>query len=98
MQKKRKESKHNVKDSHQITREERKRRRNEENYKNNQSRINKMAMSTYISITTLNVNGLNAPVKSEKKKDIEWLNGYKNKTHIYAAYKRLTSEMITHTD
>ena len=26
-----------------------------------------------------------------ESKDIEWLNGYKNKTHIYAAYKRLTS-------
>ena len=25
--------------------------------------------------------------------DIEWLNGYKNRTHIYAAYKRLTSDL-----
>ena len=52
-----------------------------------------MTIRTYISIITLNVNGLNGPLK-----DIEWLNGYKNKTRIYAAYKRLTSDIKTHTD
>ena len=31
-------------------------------------------------------------------KDIDWLNGYKNKTHIYAVYKRPTSHQGTHTD
>ena len=31
-------------------------------------------------------------------KDIEWLNGYINKAHIYAAYKRLTSDLETHTE
>ena len=31
-------------------------------------------------------------------KDIDWLNGYKNKTHIYAAYNRPTSDPGTHTD
>ena len=30
-----------------------------------------------------------------QSKDIAWLNGYKNKTHIYAAYKRLTSDLKT---
>ena len=30
-------------------------------------------------------------------KDIDWLNGYKNKTHIYAIYKRPTSDLGTHT-
>ena len=50
-----------------------------------------MAIGTYISIITLNVNGLNAPTK-----DIEWLNGYKNKTHIYAVYKKPTSDLKTH--
>ena len=34
-----------------------------------------MAIGTYISIITLNVNGLNAPTKNTG-----WLNGYKNKT------------------
>ena len=29
-------------------------------------------------------------------KDIDWLNGYKNKTHIYAVYKRTTSDLVTH--
>ena len=31
-------------------------------------------------------------------KDSDWLNGYKNKTHIYAVYKRPTSVLETHTD
>ena len=29
-------------------------------------------------------------------KDIDWLNGYKNKTHIYAVYKRHTLDLGTH--
>ena len=33
-----------------------------------------------------------------QSKDIDWLNGYKNKTHIYAVYKRPTSDLGTHTD
>ena len=51
-----------------------------------------MVMGTYISIITLNVNGLNAPTKRHR------LNGYKKKTHIYAVYKRPTSDLGTHTD
>ena len=31
-------------------------------------------------------------------KDIDWLNGYSNKTHIYAVYKRTISDLGTHTD
>ena len=31
-------------------------------------------------------------------KDTDWLNRYKNKTHIYAVYKRPTSVLETHTD
>ena len=31
-------------------------------------------------------------------KDIDWLNGYKNKTRISAVYKRPTSDLGTHTD
>ena len=31
-------------------------------------------------------------------KDMDWLNGYKNKTHIYAVYKRPTSDLGTHAD
>ena len=50
-----------------------------------------MAIGTYVSIITLNVSGLNAQAK-----DRDWLNGYKNKTHIYAVYKKLTSDLKTH--
>ena len=31
-------------------------------------------------------------------KDIDWLNGYKNKTHIYAVYKGPTLDLGTHKD
>ena len=52
-----------------------------------------MIIGTCISIITLNVNGLNAPTKRHRLAD-----GYKNKTHIYAVYKRPTSDLGTHTD
>ena len=29
---------------------------------------------------------------------VDWLNGYKNKTRIYAVYNRPTSDLGTHTD
>ena len=31
-------------------------------------------------------------------KDTDWLNGHKNKTHIYAVYKKPTSDLKTHID
>ena len=31
-------------------------------------------------------------------KDTDWPNGYKNKTYIYAVYKRPASDPRTHTD
>ena len=52
-----------------------------------------MATGSYLSIITLNINGLNA-----QPKDKDWLNGYKNKTTIYAVHKRPTSKLGTHTD
>ena len=52
-----------------------------------------MAIGTCISIITLNINELNAPTKK-----IDWLNGHKNKTCIYAVYKRPTSDLGTYTD
>ena len=52
-----------------------------------------MPVGTYVSLITLNVNRL-----MHQPKDTDWLNGYKNKTHIYAAYKRPTSDLETHTD
>ena len=55
--------------------------------------IKKMVIGTDISIITLNINILNAPTR-----DTGLLNGYKDKTHIYAVYKRPTSDLETHTD
>ena len=52
-----------------------------------------MAIGTYISIITLNINGLNAPTK-----DTDRLNEYKNKTHIYVVYKKPTSDLKPHID
>ena len=31
-----------------------------------------------------------------QRKDTDWLNGYKNKTNIYAVYKKPTSDLGTH--
>ena len=59
-QRKIKESKHNTEDSHQITREENKRRRKEQKeLQNNPKTISKMTISTYLLTITLNVKGLN---------------------------------------
>ena len=33
-----------------------------------------------------------------KPKDTNWLNGYKNKTHIYDVYKKPTSDLKTHIE
>ena len=52
-----------------------------------------MTIGTYISIITLNVNGLMLQAK-----DTDWLSGYKNKTHVYAVYKKLTSDLKRHID
>jgi len=50
-----------------------------------------MPIETYVSIIILNVSRLNASTKDR-------LNGYKNHTHIYAAYRRPTSDPETQTD
>ena len=52
-----------------------------------------MVIGTYISIITLNAHRLNVPTK-----DTDWLIDIKNKTLIYAVYKRPTSDLETHTD
>ena len=31
-------------------------------------------------------------------KDTDWLNGYKNTTHIYTVYEKPTSDFKTHVD
>ena len=45
-----------------------------------------MTTGSYLSIITLNINGLNAQTK-----DKDCLNGYKNKTPTYVVYKKPTS-------
>ena len=52
-----------------------------------------MATGKCIAIITLNVNGLSAPTQRHNQ-----LNGFKNKTHRYAVYKKPTSDLKTHID
>ena len=51
-----------------------------------------MALGTYISIITLNVNRLNTPTKRHRL--AEWT--HKKKTHIYSVYKKPTSDLKTY--
>ena len=53
-----------------------------------------MVIGTYISIITLNVNGLNAPTKRHRL--AEWIQ--KQDPYIYAVYKRTTSDLGTQTE
>ena len=62
---KRKEYKHNTRESHGITREEKAKKKGAEN-KDNQQTVNRTAGSTYLSIITSNVNGLNAPIRRHR--------------------------------
>ena len=51
---------------------------------------NKIAITTYISIITLNLSGLDVPIKTHRV--TEWI------TKQYPVYKRLKSKQKTHTD
>ena len=61
-----KEPKYITKESQQTMREENENKRTE-NYKNNHKASNKMAVNTYFSIITSNVNGQNAPIKRHRE-------------------------------
>lgn len=53
--------------------------------------MNKIAITNpYLSI--INLNGLNTPIKRQSG----WMDT--NNTHLYAAYKRLTSALSAHID
>ena len=52
-----------------------------------------MVIGSYISIITLNVNGLNAPTKRHRL--AEWI---QKQDPIYAVYKRTTSDLGSFTD
>ena len=60
---------------------------------NQHQTIKKMAIETYISIITLNVNGLNAPTKRHRL--AEWI----QKQDPYICHlKKLTSDLKIHID
>ena len=69
---KRQVHKKTTKENHQTTREETKRRRNEQRRtnKNKWKTSDKLAVSTHLSIITLNGNGLNAPIKRQRVVDL----------------------------
>ena len=52
-----------------------------------------MTLNPYLSIITLNVNRLNVPTKRHRVS--EWV---KNKTHLFAVYKRLILDLRTPSD
>ena len=52
-----------------------------------------MAIGTYISIITLNVNGLNAPNKNHRL--AEWV---QKQDPYYAVFMKPTSDLNTHID
>ena len=89
--KKKKQSKHNTKHGHQTTRKENKRGREEKRPKKKPKTINKMAIRIYISVITLNVNGLNAPTKRHRL--AEWI----QKQDLYICYLPETHFKSRHT-
>ena len=73
-----------------ITKKKKKRGREEKR----PSKTNpQMAIATYISIFSLNVNGLNAPPKRYTL--VGWI---QKQTHMCAVYQRPTSDLETHID
>ena len=69
--------------------QKRKRKGRKKTFKNKPKTIKKMEIGTYISIITLNVNGLDAPTKRHRL--VEWIQT--KKIHIYAVYKKPTSDL-----
>ena len=65
----------------------------EKDLQNQPQTIKKMATGTYISIISLNVNRLNAPIKRHRL--TEWM---QNKTNIYAVYNKLSLDLRTYID
>ena len=86
----RKESKHNTKRNSPNSKTAREEERNKEELQK-LPKNHRMAMSTYVSIITLN--GLNS---IKRHRMAEWIE--KNKAHLYVAYKRLTLNVRIHID
>ena len=86
---------YNTKDSHPATRGENQRNREEKKSdKTKSKRVNKMAVRPHISMTSLNVSGMNVPTKRHSL--AEWIQ--KEDPYIYAVFKRPTSLLGTHTN
>jgi len=66
----------------------------EKDLQNQPQAIKKEAIGTYISIITLNVNGLNTPTKRHRL--AEWIQ--KQDPYTYAVYKKPTSGPKIHID
>ena len=62
---KRREHKHNTKENHQTTKGKTKKKGTKKKYKIKGKTKFKMAINTYLSIITLNVNGLNTSIKRQ---------------------------------
>ena len=87
---------HNAKDSHQIRKEKGKIiRKKGKKYKTLSQKMNKMAISMYLSIIILKVNGLNAPIKRHRMS--EWLQKIVIIRPIHnPAYNGVASGLKTH--
>ena len=90
--KKRRGHKHKI--NHSTKKKKKKRERERKEQRNNRiiwKRSFEMLINTYLSIITLNVNGLNAPIKRHRGQT-----GEKSKSVQYAVYKRLILGQRTH--
>ena len=86
--------KHNTQTQHQRWSSQEKKIKEEgkkETYKNKPKTIKKTDIGIHISIITLNVNGLNVPIKRHRLAG--WI-----QTPIYAVYRRPTSDVGIYTD
>ena len=72
----------------------RKYKRRKKNLQNQPQTIKITEIGTYITIITLNVNGLNAPTKRHRL--AEWIQ--KQDPYIYVIYMKPTSDLKTHID
>ena len=78
---KRRDHKHNIKANHKNHKRKNKKKKKEtkRKYKINEKTQFKMAINTYLSIITLKVNGLNAPIK--RFRVVDWIKKKKKRAY-----------------
>ena len=86
---KKKQSKHNTKDSHQTTREEGKKKEQQKQIQNSEKNGSK---NIHIN------NDLKCKWTKCPNQETDWLNGYKTKIHIYVVFKGPPSVLGTDTN